>query len=214
MGCAVSCRNNHELITKENYPDKKRKTSSEKNELCSAENVLTPVQIKNEVRYFKFPLSKKEVEALKNSWDHVKSRWFELLKVVFRRWFTTHPTVRKLFKNFPANSSFEELLVSKELVIHVQRIESAVEIVISNVDKIEDLILLLIELGRLHYELGVNQSHANALAASFQFGICEVFQGIDLVTESAWDSLLRFIMDIFKYGIRLEEKALNLKNKL
>ncbi|XP_047137115.1 uncharacterized protein LOC105851027 isoform X2 [Hydra vulgaris] len=180
MGCAVSCRSNHELITKEN--GKKRKTCLEKNELCSAENVLTPVQIKNEVRYFKFPLSKKEVEALKNSWDHVKSRWFELLKVVFRRWFTTHPTVRKLFKNLPANSSFEELLVSKELVIHVQRIESAVDIVISKVDKIEDLILLLIELGRLHYELGVNQSHANALAASFQFGICEVFQVKNLLT--------------------------------
>ena len=47
-----------------------------------------------------------------------------------------------------------------------------------------------------------------ALAASFQFGICEVFRDIDLITESAWDSLFRFIIDIFKYGIRLEESAL------
>ena len=71
MGCSISTSINKDTI--------------EKNIDCSAENVLIPIQIKNDIRYFKFPLSKREIEALKNSWDTVKTKWVELSAVAFRR---------------------------------------------------------------------------------------------------------------------------------
>ena len=55
------------------------------NKDCSARNILTPIQIDNDIKGFKLPLSEREIEALKVSWENVRIKWVDICAIAFRR---------------------------------------------------------------------------------------------------------------------------------
>ncbi|XP_065665071.1 neuroglobin isoform X3 [Hydra vulgaris] len=182
------------------------------NKSCSARNRYTPIDLDNSINGFKLPLSEREIEALKDSWEKVRTKWVDICGIAFSRWFTTYPELRQIFKSFSQYPTLEEALASKELGFHAKKLQSVVDAVICKVDKRKELMEILLTVGRSHFSLGAQHTHCTALATCLQFGLCETFKDLDLLTESAWDSLFQFIMDILKYGIRLEEHELKPKS--
>ena len=76
------------------------------------------------------------------------------------RWFTTYPEIRPIFKSFSRYATLEEALVSKELLLHAKKLQAAVEAVVRKVDKRKELVELLVAVGRSHFGIGAQQTHA------------------------------------------------------
>uniref|UniRef100_A0A7M5XFD5 Globin domain-containing protein n=2 Tax=Clytia hemisphaerica TaxID=252671 RepID=A0A7M5XFD5_9CNID len=119
---------------------------------------------------------------------------------------TLYPQLRYMFRSLPEDIQFEDLFKTDALKMHVDKVRDVLELLINKIDNVEELVNTLVDFGRQHHMLGAEQRYATALAASFQYGICMIMD-VDSSVENAWDSLLRFVMDLLKLGMRMEKEA-------
>ena len=65
-----------------------------------------------------------------------------------------------MFKSFPQNLDFEDLKNHKSLYIHVQKMKTTLDILLSKVNEERKFVQLMIELGKLHASVGAEEQYA------------------------------------------------------
>jgi len=157
-----------------------------------------------------FPITKKEIALLQDSWCHLRSKWNAVCGSAFEKWLIIHPEIIDVFHNLSTELETYTMKDAPTLLKHVRSFEKLFDSVLFNLNNRRDIISTVIIVGKLHHtSFGVTQLYVTSLAKSIALGICTHVK-LEIECQNAWTSLITFLADLLKIGMRLaiaEEKV-------
>lgn len=114
-------------------------------------------------------------------------------KAMFMRLFKTHPNIQDTFPSFKG-VSLDELMNSRSLYLHANRVMAVVENAISALDDADEVIDSLTNLGKKHQPWSLTQEHFRVLGDALLWALQEMLntECTNQVIE-AWKELFKFI---------------------
>ncbi|RNA03246.1 non-symbiotic hemoglobin 2 [Brachionus plicatilis] len=153
-------------------------------------------------------LSTSDIILLRNSWREIVHQGQEKFAVEFMvRLFTIYPNFKHLWWFLKDVNTEENLRNNSQVLVHGQKMFDAIDKSIYSLEDINSCCFALINLGRIHFKIGVREEHFKltlnlkpiyeVLTMTLADGLGENF---DNKTKNCWKKFLTFIECQMKIG--------------
>lgn len=157
-------------------------------------------------------LTRKEKDAVRDSWTQLASDWKAKGPDFFIRLFKAYPSILAFFTSLNG-MDFDEMKQSSKLRAHTINFKMGIKSYVENLDDPECLVILIQKNTANHFRRGIRTAEFKDAFTLFLNYLQEV-QNIDDFTKGAWEKTCAVIASIIDDHVKeLEEEKISLETE-